>query len=357
MTVRVEVSDRESEVLVAVAAGRSNAQIANRLHISVRTVEGDVSSLLRKYGVADRRALAEIAADLPGVPSPGAVTGLPGWRTTFVGRVAEQAAVAAALADSRLVTLVGPGGVGKTRLAARAAEHVPTGGAFVDLAPARAGSVPRVVATVLGVVEAAHQPLDAAILARLRRGEDVLVLDNCEHVIEAAARLVEEILSACPSTRVLVTSRERLAVAGERVVPVGPLPLGSDAEELFAERAEVTAADRAAVASVCAQVDGLPLAIELVAARYGGLGAEGVLAGSATGYVCSPAAAAQCSGTARRGPCWAGATTCWTPRNASCSGCSGRSPASSTWRPWRRSVRRSPQWRPTCWADWWTRVS
>jgi predicted ATPase/DNA-binding CsgD family transcriptional regulator len=279
VTVRVNVSDREVEVLGALAAGRSNAQIANRLHISVRTVEGHVSSLLRKYGVADRRALAQIAADLPVAPSPDEVAGLPGWRTTFVGRVAEQSAVAAALAESRLVTLVGPGGVGKTRLAVRMAEKVATGGAFVDLAAARAGSVSQVVATVLGVMENSHQPLDAAILARLRRGETLLVLDNCEHVIEVAARLAEEILSACPPTRLLVTSREGLAVAGERVVPVGPLPLGSDAEELFVQRTEVTAAERASVALVCAQVDGLPLAIELAAARYGGLGAEGVLTG------------------------------------------------------------------------------
>ncbi|GAB3896450.1 hypothetical protein GCM10029964_077810 [Kibdelosporangium lantanae] len=267
------VSERELEVLAAVAAGRSNAQIANRLHISVRTVEGHVSSLLRKYGVADRKALA----DLPVPPAEDEVAGLPGWRTTFVGRAAEQDAVTTALASNRLVTLVGPGGVGKTRLATRVAGTVRTGGVFVDLVPARPGSVAQVVATALGVVETPHQPLDAAILARLRREPGLLVLDNCEHVLDDVAHLVEGALGT--RSWVLATSRERLAVAGELVVPVGPLPLGSDAEELFARRASVTAADRDTVARVCARVDGLPLAIELVAARYASLGAEGVLTG------------------------------------------------------------------------------
>ncbi|MGH3244536.1 MAG: response regulator transcription factor, partial [Spirillospora sp.] len=104
------ISGREAEVLAALGSRLSNAQIANRLHVSVRTVESHVSSLLRKYGVADRWALAELARAEG--PEPVRVVGLPASATTFVGRDAERADVLAALAEARLVTLLGPGGVG-----------------------------------------------------------------------------------------------------------------------------------------------------------------------------------------------------------------------------------------------------
>src|SRR5579859_2907334 len=109
------MSQREAEVLQAVGRHLTNAQIASRLHISVRTVESHVSSMLRKYGAADRWALAEMARSAAG--EPGCIAGLPAPGTTFVGRDAERAAVLAAIEDARLVTLLGPGGVGKTRLA------------------------------------------------------------------------------------------------------------------------------------------------------------------------------------------------------------------------------------------------
>jgi predicted ATPase/DNA-binding CsgD family transcriptional regulator len=279
----VEVSDREAEVLAAVGAHLSNAQIAGRLHLSVRTVEGHVSSLLRKYGVADRKELAALAGpDAGPAPPPGGVAGLPGARTSFVGRAAERAEVLAALAEHRLVTLAGPGGVGKTRLAVVAAEAAgsafPFGGAFVDLVPARDDSVPQAVAAALGVAEGPQQPLEAAIAGRLARGRSLLVLDNCEHVVDAVAGFVERLLAVCPTVTVLATSRERLAVPGERVVAVGPLPLGSDAERLFADRA-VAPVDPGAAADLCARLDGLPLAIELAAARSAALGAPGLLTG------------------------------------------------------------------------------
>ena len=125
-------------MLDAVAAHLSNAQIARRLHISERTVESHVSSLLRKLGAADRRELAGLASV---VSSPAALAGLPGPWTSFVGRHREQAAVLAALRQARLVTLVGPGGVGKTRLAVEVARNsaslFPSGCAFADLVPAR----------------------------------------------------------------------------------------------------------------------------------------------------------------------------------------------------------------------------
>jgi predicted ATPase/DNA-binding CsgD family transcriptional regulator len=284
--VHVQVSGREAEVLAAVGANLTNAQIAGRLHLSVRTVEGHVSSLLRKYGVADRRELAALAG--PGdAPQPGGVSGLPVTLTSFVGRATEQAAVREAMADRRLVTLAGPGGVGKTRLAVVVAEAVaagfPFGATFVDLVPARRDTVPQAVAAALGVAEGPQQPLEAAIAGRLARGRSLLVLDNCEHVIDAVAELAERLLAVCPATTLLVTSRERLALPGERIVAIGPLPLGSDAERLFHDRASAAdpdaACDAAAVADLCARLDGLPLAIELAAARNAALGGPGLLTG------------------------------------------------------------------------------
>ncbi|MFI0372837.1 ATP-binding protein [Actinomadura sp. 1N219] len=277
------ISGREAEVLAALGSRLSNAQIANRLHVSVRTVESHVSSLLRKYGVADRWALAELARSE--APELGRVVGLPASGTTFVGRDAERADVLAALAEARLVTLLGPGGVGKTRLAAAVAAVAgalfPSGGAFVDLVPVRDGFVARAVATALGVTEGSHQPLADAVAARLGAGRSLLLLDNCEHVIDEAAAFAERILAACPGARVLVTSRERLGVPGERSVPISPLP-GSDAEALFHDRALAAdprfVADPEVIADLCARLDGMPLAIELAAARGASLGATGLLA-------------------------------------------------------------------------------
>jgi len=278
------ISEREAEVLAALGTRLSNAQIANRLHISVRTVESHVSSLLRKYGMTDRWALAELARS--GEREPGRIAGLPASGTTFVGRDAERAAVLAAVEEARLVTLLGPGGVGKTRLAVVVAEDAvalfPSGGAFVDLVPVRGGFVARAVATALGVTEGSHQPLDEAVATRLGTGRSLLVLDNCEHVIDEAAAFAERILAACPGTRVLVTSRERLGVPGERTVPIAPLPLGSDAERLFGDRALAAdpqfVAEPAVIAELCARLDGMPLAIELAAARGASLGTTGLLA-------------------------------------------------------------------------------
>lgn len=166
------MSAREAEVLDAVAAHLSNAQIAGRLHISVRTVESHVRSLLRKFGAADRRELAALA---PAATSHVAAVGLPAPWTSFVGRKRERATVLAALGEARLVTLVGPGGVGKTRLAVDAARDAaslfPSGCAFADLVPVPEGFVAQAAASVLGVAERPQQPLVDAVLGHLwRRG-------------------------------------------------------------------------------------------------------------------------------------------------------------------------------------------
>ncbi|MCI4066838.1 LuxR C-terminal-related transcriptional regulator [Micromonospora sp. R77] len=278
-------SRREAEVLALLRLRLSNAEIAERLFISVRTVESHVSSLLRKFGVADRFDLT--AAELPSdAPAPARLAGLPDPRTAFVGRERERDRVLAALRQHRLVTLLGPGGVGKTRLAVAvgtaAAPAFPHGGAFIDLVPVREDFVAQAVATVLGVTEQVQQPLLAAITDRLGRGRRLLVLDNCEHLLDPVASLVERILSACPEVTVLVTSRERLAVPGEQVVPVAPLPLGTDAVTLFLDRARAAEVgfdpDPAVVVELCTRLDGMPLAIELAAARSASLGPAGLLA-------------------------------------------------------------------------------
>ncbi|MEU4639465.1 hypothetical protein [Micromonospora sp. NPDC023814] len=157
---------------------------------------------------------------------------------------------------------MGPGGVGKTRLtcvvAAAAARSFPLGTAFVDLVPVRDDFVARAVATALGVTERAQQPLLAAIAERLGQGRTLLMLDNCEHLLDPVAGFVERILSACPDTTVLATSRERLAVPGEQVVPVAPLPPTTDAVALFHDRARAFdpdfSADPALVAELCTRL-------------------------------------------------------------------------------------------------------
>ncbi|WP_165974790.1 ATP-binding protein [Nonomuraea deserti] len=278
------ISRREAEVLAALGARLSNAQIAGRLHISVRTVESHISSLLRKYGVADRWALADVAGRRE-TPPPGHLAGPPSPRTAFFGRAAEKDLALSLLREARVVTLLGTGGIGKTRLAAVVAESAassfPLGGAFVDLVPVREGFVAEAVASALGVTERPGQALEDAVARHLGRGRSLLVLDNCEHLVDAVAAFIERLLSGCATVTVLTTSRERIGVPGERTVPVPPLPLNSDAERLFLDRAAAAdpgfAAARSDVTDLCGRLDGMPLAIELAAARSASLGVAGLL--------------------------------------------------------------------------------
>jgi predicted ATPase/DNA-binding CsgD family transcriptional regulator len=287
------ITPREAEVLAAVGSRMTNAQIAARLHLSVRTVESHVAALLRKSGVANRQALAEMAPHLTSGQQLGAgIKGLPSPWTSLVGRQAEVAEVREALAANRLLTLVGPGGVGKSRLAMEVARSTaaefPYGGAFVELVPVRPGYLAQSVATVLGVADQPGSTVEQTLHAHLVGRRVLIVLDNCEHVLEAAADLVAGLLTACPEATVLAMSRERLGVTGERLVRVGPLPTAaggpghSDAERLFVERARAAdpsfADDSAVVAALCARLDGLPLAIELAAARVASVGPAALLA-------------------------------------------------------------------------------
>ena len=254
-TVDLEVvSAREAEVLYALRDHLTNAEIAQRLHISVRTVESHVSSLLRKLGAVDRRQLAALADEMAARAPFGRdqIAGLPAKWTSFVGREAEIVQLSQALAGRRLVTVVGPGGVGKTRLATVVAglssDEFPAGGSFVDLVPVRPEFVVEAVAATLGVIGNPQDPLQRLVEKRLCPGRRLLVLDSCEHVLGAAAAFAGSILAACPQVVVLATSRERLGIIGERVVELAPLgldPIGSDASEaeaLFVDRSGLATA-------------------------------------------------------------------------------------------------------------------
>ena len=298
------VSAREAEVLTLVGEHRSNAEIGAQLFISVRTVETHVSSLLRKLGVRDRRALADLATELAREEQASqALARLPAPLNPFIGRARELAELRDAVGAHREVTAVGPGGVGKTRLALAVAADLADGFAdgvwFVDLVPvtdpAMTGSA---VAAALGVGEQQDRSIDDSVLAALADRRALLVLDNCEHLPGGVAPFVERLLARCPYVSVLTTSRARLLVPFEWVYAVPPLSLeghdddggsardsGSpDAVSLFLDRAAAVGwapepGQLGQVAEVCRKLDGVALAIELAAARLPALGLDGLVAG------------------------------------------------------------------------------
>jgi predicted ATPase/class 3 adenylate cyclase len=224
---------------------------------------------------------------------------LPQQVTSFVGRERELAEVIEALRRARLLTLLGVGGLGKTRLSLQVAAEVmddyPDGVWFVELAPVTDERlVAQVVASVLGVKEDAGRPVIEALAKYVADRRALLILDNCEHLVQACAELVKPLLKASPQLRVMASSRELLHVAGEITYPVPSLavpdvhqavtPAGVTqygAVRLFVDRAaavnplfQVTDPNAAAVAAICRRLDGIPLAIELAAARVRALSVE-----------------------------------------------------------------------------------
>lgn len=287
-TVSTEVTAREAEVLALVGEHLTNAQIADVLYISVRTVESHVAALLRKLQAPDRRTLARRA----GAEGRSATSGLPTPATPFIGRAAEYAALRHAVQHHRLVTAVGPGGIGKTRLALRVASDVAAdrrdGASFVDLV-----RVTDPAAVITAVADAVRVPQNLAaspgdaLVASLARRDTLLVVDNCEHLLDGVRECAERILAGCPDITILATSRTRLMLPFEHLYVVPGMSVAAesgDAVDLFTARVlestgEATAPDRERVASFCDALDGLALAIELAASRYATLGLDGLEAG------------------------------------------------------------------------------
>jgi predicted ATPase len=244
-------------------------------------------------GVFQVRA-AGLQADFPALRaldvSPGNLRSAP---TSFIGRESEVAEVHAAVKAHRLVTLTGVGGVGKTRLAlevaGRLVDEFPDGVWFFELAAvADPAAVPDAVAAVLGITQQPGRSVAQSVAAALEGRVRLLVLDNCEHVLEAAADLIEAILAASATTKIVATSREGLGIADERLWPVPSLDVGagvdSAAVALFVERAQHVsprftvgdAGETTAVVEICRRLDGIPLAIELAASRMASMTASEV---------------------------------------------------------------------------------
>ena len=225
-------------------------------------------------------------------PGKSQTTNLPKDRTRFIGRTTELDDCRRMMGTTRLLTLAGLGGCGKTRLAIKVAESLTNefqdGVWFVDLVPLTEGSrVVRAVAQVLKLREDADKSLDDVVSTHISDKRLLLLLDNCEHLLSACAECIDRLLSSCSEIRILATSREALNVQGERVIAVPPLSIpdingglaldvvaSADAVKFFVERAqivrsgfELTSANAASVAEICRRLDGIPLAIELAAAR------------------------------------------------------------------------------------------
>jgi predicted ATPase/DNA-binding CsgD family transcriptional regulator/DNA-binding XRE family transcriptional regulator len=291
-----------------VAASISQEELAERAGLSRRGISDLERGARQTPHLATVRRLAQaLGLDLDGqaallaaarqqpLPStplrPLRRSPLPLSLTTFVGREEPLAEVCNLVAKTRLVTLTGPGGIGKTRLAlecARNIEQQDVALAFVELAALRdPGLVPQAVASSLGLREQRERDVVDTLIDALASRHSVLVLDNCEHLLSACAALAEQLLRACPELRILATSREGLGVAGERIWRVPSLELPDPehlppldelaryaAVRLFLDRAAsvdgqcvLTELNASEVAEICHKLDGIPLAIELAAAR------------------------------------------------------------------------------------------
>ncbi len=314
------------------AAGLAQTALAERAALSTRGLAflergarrpypDTVRRLADALGLAGEERATFMAASLAGLSAPARenryvapptpvsgdatarATNLPVALTSLVGRAQEREAARALLGSARLVTLTGTGGIGKTRLALAVAadlvDRFAAGVWLVDLAAVtEAALVPAAVARVLGAGEQAHQALLATLTERLKERRLLLVLDNCEHLVVPCAELVETLLRGCPEVHVLATSREMLRVPGERILRVSALPLPGPiatadpqtlsaygAVELFCQRArdrlvefDLNTRNMGSVVAICARLDGIPLAIELAAARVGVLSVADIAA-------------------------------------------------------------------------------
>ena len=284
------------QVLPAAAIGRLERQLHARHGEAAPDPDAMVPGALTTGAAGAFEWEAPPDAAMPDLPAPRG-TNLPVAVTSFIGRQREQSAIRDLLASARLLTLTGTGGAGKTRLALQVAgalqERFPDGVWMVGLAPlSNPDLVPVVVATALGLTQI--QSGMSGMLDLLRPKRLLLVLDNCEHLLDACAELASGLLAACPEVRLLASSRESLNIPGETTYQVPPLSVPTperapsldgllqyEAVQLFLDRAgahrhgfALTARNAQAVATICTRLDGSPLAIELAAARVRALPVE-----------------------------------------------------------------------------------
>jgi predicted ATPase/DNA-binding SARP family transcriptional activator len=307
----------EGRALLAEALGADPSPLLRRAHLAVLAADGD-SATAQTQAQAQAHAQAPVDPSRNGAPQPdrtagpgpkAAPRGLPAPLTSFLGREADLAAVHAALAAARLVTLTGPGGAGKTRLSLEAASRSEAPQvSLVELASVGSpADVPSAVLATLHLHGPAGTPrpngvphpvaeVTERIVTALGNRPLLLLLDNCEHVVDAVAALAARLLADCPGLRILATSREPLGITGEQLHPVPPLAFPADphddtmtvdracrfaAVRLFVDRAAAVRPgyvpgpdDLPAVLRICRALDGQPLAIELAAARMRSLSPE-----------------------------------------------------------------------------------
>ncbi|MFN2212411.1 MAG: tetratricopeptide repeat protein [Anaerolineales bacterium] len=294
------LTDRELQVLDLISRGLSNREIADELVVTPGTIKWYNKQIYRKLGVnsrtkavvqANKHGLFDRSPEIRSTPQVAYIHNLPAPLTSFIGREPEIKAIKQLLFDNRLLTLTGPGGSGKTRLAQYVAgdltEQFLDGVFIVDLATIRDSQLfLSTISSALEVHGVPGEPLIETLKHALYGKQVLLLLDNFEQIINAAP-FVSELLSSSPELKVMVTSRERLSIYGEQVFTVPPLSvprldqkettqrlLQYEAIQLFYQRArainpvfKITDENISSVAEICARLDGLPLAIELAAAR------------------------------------------------------------------------------------------
>jgi predicted ATPase/class 3 adenylate cyclase len=262
-----------------VVSATTASLIADRLPPGARLIDAGTFTLRGLEKPDHLFQLVPPGAEALALSAPAVLGNLPGSLTTFVGQSTEMKRLADDLPRRRLITLTGVGGVGKTRMALEAAwaahDEFSDGVWLVELTPiVDEEGVTHAVASVLRVEPYPGMRLEDAIIDALQGRHLLLIVDNCEHVIDAANRLIGRIVVSCPTVTVLATSREPLGVIGERVVGVRSLDPELEAVELFCERAEAAdsdftpaSADLEVIGRVCRRLDGIPLAVELAAVR------------------------------------------------------------------------------------------
>jgi non-specific serine/threonine protein kinase len=310
----VRLTPRQWQVIELVVEGYTNRQIADRLGISARTAETHLDEIRNRLGVSTRAQIAAWAAGQgarsgsphaspAGRPAtrPALAGGMRGVLTSFIGRADDLRRLRDLVPRSRLLTLWGPGGCGKTRLALQLVSELSPdyeGGTWlVELGRvSRPGLVTYLIAEAMGIREDAGESLTDSIVRRLSAGRALIVLDTCEHLVDEAAEAALTLAGRCAEATVVATSRQPLGVSGEWLYRVRPLGLPaaggslgdigrSEAVQLFTDRArsfvpgfELSAANAADIARVCHSLDGLPLAIELAAADLKVLSVAGLAA-------------------------------------------------------------------------------